>query len=194
MASIVVGNRVGLMPSMIYGFEALLRALLGQDGPVRVDHYALKQLAAVLPEEAYLLGEILARLVVGPGVDVRVAVIGPSGAALAVGHAVGVARGVVWPERTDLLVGRDLVEHVDLDRCLLGEAPEEVVGPLEGLVRSAAPLEHVDFHGDVDGQAGHAAGLALIGHWVDRVSGRRAHHQVDLGVVDEVGRDPEKPG
>ena len=66
------------------GFEVLLRALLGQCGPVRIDHDALEDLAAVLLEQRDLGGEIFAGLVVLTGVDERVAGVRPAGASLAV--------------------------------------------------------------------------------------------------------------
>ena len=169
------------------GLEALLRGLFGERVPVGVDHDALHDLAAFLLELGDLLGEILARLHVGAAVDERVA-LGRPVLAAAVRLPVRVTGTAVGPHGADLLVGVHLGEHVPLDRLLLGQPPEEVVGPLERFVRGATALEHEDFHRDVDGEAGHVAAFAHVGHRSDGVAGSRAQDKVDLGVVDEVTR------
>ena len=61
----LVGNRVGMMPSMILGLKPCCAHCLVKRGPVGVDHDALHDLAAFFLEEGDLLGEVLARLVVG---------------------------------------------------------------------------------------------------------------------------------
>ena len=99
----------------------------------------------------------------------------------------GPARRVVRKYDADLLVGGDLVPGAHPQT--FGRRRVAVVGhvgPLEGLVGSAAATEVESLVGNEVGEEGHAVDLALVRHRVDGVRvGRREDH-VDPVVEDQV--------
>ena len=97
--------------------------------------------------------------------------------------------GVVRPHLADGLVGLERVPHGDEVGGDVLEAPEEVVGPREGLVGRGAAAEVVGLPRAVVGDAGDAERLGLVGDRVDRVGRRGDHHDVDAVVGDEVAGD-----
>ena len=87
-----------------------------------------------------------------------------------------------------LLVGLQRVPHVQLDVGQVLDAPERVVGPLEGalLERRHAATRVVGLERTVVGHARRAQRLRLVGHRVHGVRRGGHHHDVDAVVGDEV--------
>ena len=100
----------------------------------------------------------------------------------------GDAVGIVGQHHADDLVGRQRQPHLGEHVGDHVEAPEEVVGPLEALLRVALAAEEPGLPRIVRGDAGHAGEFALVGHRIGRVGRRRGDHDVDLVVVDELRR------
>jgi len=132
----LVGNRVGMIPSMILGLKPCCAACLVkvfQSGSIMTP-WAISQPCFL--NSVICLVKVLARLHVGAAVDEGVALGRPVFAA-SVGLPVRVAGPLLGHTAAIFLVGIDLAEHVPLDLLLLGQPPEEVVSPFERLVRRA---------------------------------------------------------
>ena len=106
-----------------------------------------------------------------------------------VGIAPGIAVAVVCEEKSDLLVGVDLIPDRGEHHEDVFDAPVVVVGPLEALRRIAAAAEEPGLPGRRCGDAGHAVELALVADRV-RVFRRRVdQHEINVVLKDQFARD-----
>ena len=98
----------------------------------------------------------------------------------------GLAVVVVRPERADHLVGRHLVPGGEIGLGEVGGAEEEMIGPVEALLRIAAAAEEIGLQRRVVGQAGHAGEFRLVGDRIDSFRRGAGGDDVDLFLQDQV--------
>ena len=171
------------------GLELLLVRLLPEVDEVRRDEDAAEDLAAGRLELADLRRVILGAVLEPAAVDHRVARLLEHRRLTGLGVGPAEAVGVVRPHGADLLVGLELVPHAGEHGGDVLEAPEDVVGPREGLVGRGAAAEEVRLPRAVVGDAGHLQSFRLVGDRVHRVRRGGDLDDVDAVVGDEVAGD-----
>ena len=171
------------------GIEALLERLLPEGDEVGRQWHAGDDLGVRLLERRDVAREVVVRLGVETRVDQRVPGLLERGRETSLGVGKGPAVGVVRVESADDLVRSHLAPHVHEDGDDVLEPPEEVVRPLEGLLRIPLAAEEPRLPGHIRHDARHPVRLAHVG---DRVGGDRSaadQHQVDVVVEDQALRD-----
>ena len=169
--------------------EALLRRLRPEGREVGRDHVAGDDLRAGRLERRNLRGEIVVHELIAAGIDELEPALGKRRREPDVGIAPGIAVGVVGEQPADHLVGRQFVPQRQEGGDHVFQAPEEMIGPGEALLRVALAAEEIRLPRAVGGDAGHLVDLGLVGDRIGGVGRGRGDDQVDLVAEDQFGGD-----